>query len=136
MPDAFWESTDAKVYDSPSAGMDSGDEMTVVNDGVIEAYPILIFTAVDANQNFTLLNTTTGGVLTIGSNAFVPGTTITVDCQNGTVYLSDGISRAEISSAMADNTGYPFFQPGGNVLRYDSAFWAIGLHVEFRERSV
>lgn len=136
MPDVFWESTAETEIDSPSAGIDSGETLTIQNDGVAEAYPVILVTCVDSNSNFSLINDTTGGIITIGSNAFVPGTSIEIDCQNGTIYLSDGISRAEISSAMADNTGYLFFQPGENILRYDSAFGAIGLNITFRERSV
>lgn len=135
VPEVFWEGISFISVDSGSAGS-ANNEMLIVNNPSqkLVCYPIITITSENANSNINLLNVTTGGILTIGTNAFVPGTSIEIDCQNGLIWLSDGVTRVDIISALADNTGMLFLIPGDNVIKYESAFGPISIDISFRQK--
>lgn len=132
--DAFWEALTATVVESGSAGMENQDTLSCTNPGVVTVYPVITLEPTESNPNFSLINNTTDDIITIGSNSFVPGTSLEIDCQNGTVYLTNGSTRTEISSAIADGTGFLHLVPGANEILYESAHGAIHCEISYRRR--
>lgn len=132
--DTFWESTTETTVDSPSAGTENQDTLTCDNPGNVVVYPVITMTCDEPNSNFALYNETTDDVLAIGSNSFVPGATLEIDCQNGTVYLTNINTRTEISSAIGDGTGFLHLVPGENIIRYESGFGSVNIEIVYRRR--
>jgi phage-related protein len=134
MLDAYWEDITEVLVESESAGLATGETLVCNNEGDVNTYPVIEITPSAANSAFSLFNNTTDSVTTIGSSAFVPGTTITIDSRNGEIFLSDGVSQVEISSSLADGTGFMFLQPGTNSIEYDSAFGSVDIAIKYRQR--
>lgn len=132
--DTFWEQNTPTVVDAGSAGLENGDTLVCANPGVINVYPIITISPTEQNPNFYLFNLSSGDVIGLGSNSFVPGSTIEIDSKNGTVYLTVGSTRTEISSAIATGTGPLHLIPGDNNLRYASGYGPVNIEVSFRRR--
>ena len=120
--------------DSGSAGLDNGETLTCTNAGKITIYPVITVEPTELNQNFVIFNDTTDDVFTFSSSTFAPGTSLEIDCQNGTVYLTNGSTVTEVSNGIADGTGFLHLVPGANALRYVSAFGPVTMTVSFRRR--
>lgn len=136
MLDAHWEDVDEIVETSPTGGLDDTDTMTVNNDSYADAYPVITITPYEINTNFTIKNNTTGAQFTLGSSSFVPGAEFEIDCKNGTIYLTVGGARTEMSSALADGGGFIKLSPGDNEIEYNSVFGACDVEISFRRRYV
>ena len=134
MIDGFWEDLTLQSESSPSGGTASGETISVPNEGDDNSYPLIIVTPTDSNSNFSILNNTTSDIITIGSTAFVVGTTLEIDSRDGLLLLNDGNTKTEISFAIADGTGFMFLTPGTNVLQYDSNFGAVDIQVDYRQQ--
>ena len=132
--DTFWESLTDITVDPGSAAVENQETVACNNPGVVTVYPVITIEPTESNPNFTLYNETTDDLITIGSNSFVPGTSLIIDCRVGSVTLVSGSTNTEISSAIADGTGYLHFIPGVNTLRYDSAYGPVTLSVAYRRR--
>jgi phage-related protein len=104
------------------------------NVGAVDAYPVFIITALADNFEFSILNNRTQDKITIGTALFVAGAIITVDCQNGTIYLDDGLSQTEISYAIADGTGFLYLDLLDNELEYQSIFGNVDIQIKYRPR--
>lgn len=135
VPEVFWEGINQIEVVSESGGLANNETLVVTNPSKkIVCYPVITITSEEINSNITLQNVTTGGILTISTNTFVPGTSIEIDCRNGLIWLSDGVTRADILPALADNTGMLFLVPGDNDIKYLSVFGPINISIAFRER--
>ena len=130
----FWEASTAEEATSPSAGTDNGETLTCTNEGKITIYPVITVEPTELNQNFAIFNDTTDDVFTFSSSTFAPGTSLEIDCQNGTVYLTNGSTVTEVSNGIADGTGFLHLVPGANTLRYVSAFGPVSMTVSYRRR--
>ena len=134
MIDGHWEDNTANYVYSETAGISSGDTLTVNNSADIDCFPIITVEPYQVNTTFTIKNITTGALITLGSNNFSPGSDFVIDSQEGTVYLYIGNSIVELSSAMADGSGFIKLVPGVNELEYTSAYGDVDIEVEFRRR--
>ena len=134
LPETAWEDLTETTEISPSAGTASGEMLTVNNTGQIETYPVITITPTANNSAFTLFNNTTEDLITIGSNSFVPGTTLEIDAINGNLFLDNGVSKIEISSAIVDGTGFFSLARGQNIIQYDSNFGAVNITIAWRNR--
>jgi len=134
MLDGFWEDLFATVDQTATGGIANGESFLVDNDAQVETYPIITVSPYEDNSEFTLTNTTTDALMTLSSAGFVVGTQFIIDCQSGNIYLDDGISRVELSSAMADGSGFFTLAPGENTFSYTSLFGNVDISVEFRRR--
>jgi phage-related protein len=132
MIDSYFENYNVSTENWANAA--DSDTYLVTNIGAVDAFPIITITAQGDNFEFTILNQRTEGLITIGTNAFVLGTTIEIDCQNGTIYLDDTITRTEISHAIADGTGFFWFDLGDNTLEYQSIYGNADIVIEYRPR--
>lgn len=136
MLDGYWEDLEQTIVSSPTGGMSNNEVLSVNNSAVADTYPVIEITPYQANSEFTITNTTTGSAFTLGSSAFVVGTTFIVSSVNGTVYLDDGTTQVELSSALSDGSGMIKLIPGVNNLRYESSFGDVDVDVKFRKRFV
>lgn len=134
MLDSFWEDNTEVVVSSPTGGMDTGETLTVDNDSYIECYPVITITPYEINTDFTIRNITTGAAFILGSNSFVPGSIFTIDSQTGDITLELSGSSIEMSSALADGSGFIKLVPGENQIQYSSVFGAVDIEVTFRRR--
>lgn len=134
MIDAFWEDNDEISFSSPTGGMATGDSLTIDNTSYIECYPVITITPYETNTDFTIRNAVTGAAVTLGSNAFVPGTSFEIDSQSGTIYLITSSSRMEMSSALADGSGFIKLVPGENEIQYTSVFGDVDIEISYRRR--
>jgi len=134
LPEVAWEDLDEKTETSPSAGTGTGETIEVTNGGQLETYPVITVVPIAKNTKFTLFNNTIEDLITIQSNAFTVGTSIEIDAINGTVFLNDGTTRTEISSSVADRTGFFFLARGLNVISYESPFGKVDISIAFRNR--
>ena len=134
LPEVAWEDLTETIETSPSSGTASGESVEVNNTGQIETYPVIIIAPTAKNSDFTLFNDSIEDLITIGSNAFTVGTTIEIDAINGTVFLDDGTTRIEISSSVADGTGFFVLARGINVISYESPFGNVDIQIIFRNR--
>jgi hypothetical protein len=130
----FWESTTETEVDSGSAALDNGESLSCTNEGSITIYPVITVEPTELNQNFAIFNDTTADLFTFSSSSFAPGTTLEIDCREGTVYLTNGSTVTEVSNGIADGTGFLHLVPGVNSLRYVSAFGPVTMTVSFRRR--
>ena len=133
MLDAHWEDLE-EIRISITGGLSSGQVLLVNNDSFVECYPIIKIRPLAANSDVTIRNKTTGDGLVLGSNNFVPGNEFIIDNQNGTIFLSDGISQVENSVAMSDGSGFIYLAPGQNDILYESIFGDIEIDIIFRRR--
>lgn len=134
MVESFWEDSAATEVESESAGLATGESLQCENIGDVDCYPIIAIMPQSINSAFSLINNTTNDILTIGTNSFVPGISMIVDCQLGEIYLDDGTSQIEISASIADGSGFLFLAPGINDIQYDSSFDNIDITIEFKNR--
>jgi len=134
MIESYWEDLTAIESSSGSGGLATGETLIISNTGVVNIYPVITLSPYSNNSAFSLINNTTNDIITIGSTAFVPGTELEIDAQEGTLYLSDGTTRTEISSAIADGSGFFFIAPGDNTISYDSVFGNINITISYRIR--
>lgn len=134
MLDAFWEDNTENVISSPTGGLASGDILTIDNDSYIECYPIITITPYEINTDLTIRNITTGAAFILGSNSFVPGSQFIINSQTGEITLELSGSSIEMSSALADGSGFIKLIPGENQLQYSSVFGDVDIEVAFRRR--
>jgi len=106
----------------------------ITNVGAADVFPVITIVAQGNNFEFSIINQRTLDTIKIGTNLFVLGTTITIDCQNGTVYIDDTITRTEISSAIGDGTGFIYLDLGDNTLQYQSVYGNADITIEYRPR--
>lgn len=132
--DAFWEKITATEVDSGTLALENQDTLSCPNPGVVTVYPIITVIPAESNRTFSLINNTADDIMTIASNSFVPGTSIEIDARDETVYLINGNTRTEISSAVADGTGFLHLLPGENEIQYESAYGAVTCTVSYRRR--
>lgn len=120
---------------TPTGGSLANNESFVVNNGgYVNSYPVFKLRPAQQNTDFLVRNETTGAAFLLGSNSFLPGTEFIVDCQNGTIFLSNGVTQVEQSIALADGSGMIFLQPGNNEIAYESIFGSVEIDVLFRRR--
>lgn len=132
--DTFWEATEATEVTSPTAGTENQGTLTCNNPRKVTAYPIITITPSESNLNFALFNETMDDVFTFSSSSFVPGSSLEINSQDLTVYLTNIGTRTEVSSGIADGTGFLELQPGQNIIRYESAYGAVDITISYRER--
>lgn len=134
MIESYWEDLVATEESSPSTGTPSGGTLSAENTGSVETFPIITISPTANNNAFTLFNNTIEDLISIGSSGFVPGTTITIDAQEGTVLLSDGTTSTDIDFTVADGTGFFVLAPGVNEIEYTSSFGSADITIEWRNR--
>ena len=134
MLDGFWEDLFSTTDTTGTGGIANDQTINIDNDAKIDAYPIITVAPYGDNSEFTLTNTTTDGLMTLSTAGFVIGTQFIIDCQTGDIFLDDGITRVELSSAMADGSGFFTLVPGVNTFKYTSLFGNVDLSFEFRRR--
>jgi len=134
MVESYWEDLLETEVSSPSALTPSGGTLSANNLGAVEAYPIITISPAANNSAFTLFNNTIEDLISIGSTAFVPGTTITIDAQLGTVKISDGTTETDISFTVSDGTGFFSLASGVNVIEYESSFGSADITITWRNR--
>lgn len=134
MLSGLWEDAEENKITSPSSNTSNGEGFTIDNDADFPCFPVIRIQAMSANPIFTFRNDTTGAQFTISSNSFVFGTEFIIDCTEGTVYLSDGITQVENSFSMADGSGFISFVPGENILTYESAHGAAFITITYRKK--
>lgn len=132
MNDVFWEDLTSSTVSSETGGLSTGESLTVNNTGNLNIYPIITVTAKSSNSLFSITNQANDDKIEIGSNAFTVSDQFIIDCENGTLYLDDGVSSVESSAAISDGTGFIKLIPGNNILLYESALGDIDLDVEYR----
>lgn len=136
MMDAHWEDLEEIVEASPTGGLADGETMIITNNSYFDAYPVITISPAAINTDFTIKNNTTGAQFTLGSSSFVPGAEFEIDCKNGTIYLTVGGARTEMSSALADGGGFIKLTPGENEIQYNSVFGACDIEISYRRRYV
>ena len=104
----------------------------ITNSGLVDAFPVITVTALADNAEFSIINQNTEDSITIGTNLFTTGIIVTIDCVNGNVTLSDGVTEIDISYAIADGTGFIFFDLDANVLEYQSIYGNVNINIEYR----
>lgn len=134
MLDGHWEDLDETIVGSDSNGLANGESITVTNDANVECYPIFTIAPYMDNSEFSIINNTTGALFTLSTAGFIVGTEFIVNGQTGKIFLSDGISQTELSSALVDGSGIINFVPGENQILYESIFGAVDVQIEFRRR--
>lgn len=134
MLDGHWEDEDETIDYSETGGMATSENITIDNDSDVDCYPIFRIVPYESNPEFTIRNLTTAASFTLGSTAFVPGTEFIIDAQLGTIYLSVASSQIELSSALADGSGFIKFIPGNNQLEYSSLYGLVDIEIEYRKR--
>lgn len=134
MVESYWEDETSQVVESESGGTASGDILECENEGSGYAWPIITVEALASNSLFTLFNETTQDLITVSTSLFSVGDIIAIDCQNGTIILESNGRTTDISSAIADGTGFLYLQPGENEIKYESAFGAVNISIEWRSR--
>jgi len=132
MLDAYFENINVSTQNWTGATPNS--TFNINNVSAVDVYPIITITPAANNLLFSIVNQTTQDSISISSAAFVPGTTITIDSQLGTVYLDDGITQTEISSAVGDGTGFFYLDRGNNVLQYQSLYGNADIVITYRPR--
>lgn len=132
--DGLWEDLTPVVTGTPSGGVSDNDNFAIFNDSSLDAYPAITVQTDDVNSEFSLINNTNGGVITIGSSGVNPAVTVIIDSTTGDVLLNDGISTVEISASMTDGSGMPFLSPGNNSYTYRSLFGSANFSFSFRRR--
>lgn len=134
MTDAFWEGVDEIVEGTDTTPLENGQSVEVNNPGVVNAYPVIRLSVTEANTDLSLVNLTTGDLFRIGSSALIPGVELVIDSIEGTCYLDDGITQTEVSSAIADGSGFMYLAPGVNNIQYESLFGDVNIEIAFRRR--
>lgn len=136
LPEVAWEDIDETVETSPSSLTDTGETISVENKGQLETYPIITIIPTAKNTAFTIFNNTIDDLISIGSGGFTVGTTIEINglVTNGEVLLDDGNTTTEISSAVADRTGFFVLAKGVNEIEYESAFGKVDIEIRWRNR--
>ncbi len=134
MVETYWEDLIEKEDESGTGGIVTGETFNIDNEGEVDLFPIFEITPTANNSAFSIFNNTTNDIITVGSTAFVPGTTLIIDSQEGSVVLDNGSTQIEISSAIGRGTGFLFLAPGVNTLQYESAFGAVNITTKFRQR--
>ena len=130
MLDAFFENNNVQTISWLNAA-NLGTKL-VTNSGLVDAFPVITVTALANNAEFSIINQETQDSITIGTNLFTTGIVIIIDCVNGTVTLSDGVTDLDISYAIADGTGFIFFDRGDNLLEYQSIYGNVDISIEYR----
>jgi phage-related protein len=134
MVDGHWEDEDETVVYSPTGGLADGDSIIINIPSYVECYPIIKISPTETNTDFTIRNLLTGAAFVLGSASFVVGTEFIIDSQLGTIYLDDGTTMTEMSSALADGSGFIKLIPGNNEIQYSSAFGEVDVEISYRER--
>lgn len=135
MLDSYWEDLNAQYVYSDSDGIATNGELTIINDGEADCYPIIRIAALASNSDFTLTNTTLRISTRMGTNSFVLGTTIILDSINGTMMLDSGSgSQSNIADALFNGTGHIRFSRGTNTIRYQSIYGSVEIEIEYRRR--
>lgn len=112
----------------------TGNTKLITNIGRADVFPIITVTALADINEFTLTNERTQDAITIGTTAFVTNTVITIDCVNGKATLYDGITTTDIGYAVADGTGFFYFDLGDNTLRYNSLYGNVTMSIKYRPK--
>jgi phage-related protein len=134
MVDGHWEDEDETIVYSPTGGLADGDSITINIPSYVECYPVIEIIPYETNTDFTIRNILTGAAFVLGSSSFVVGTKFIVNSKTGTIYLDDGTTQTEMSSALADGSGFIKLIPGDNEIQYSSAFGAVDIEITYRER--
>lgn len=132
MVDSYFENFN--VSTSTYLNVATTNTFLITNSGLVDAFPIIKVTAKATINEFTLINQRTQDQITIGTTAFVTNTVITIDCIDGTAKLDDGITITDISYAIADGTGFIYFDLGDNTIEYQSLYGNVDITVEYRPR--
>lgn len=127
MLDGYWEDTTAQSSLSVTGGLTNGETMTVNNGGNFTCYPIITITALQDNPDLTFTNDTISGGFRIVSNAFLQGSQLVVDCQEGTFQL-DGVD----ATPFLESGGFLFLIPGNNTFEYTSQHGGISVLITWR----
>jgi hypothetical protein len=135
MPCSAWEDlNEIEVVNATGSPLASDDTINLNVSSIMEVYPVISITTDAPTPDFVLSNESNGGAISIGTNGFIPGTTLTMDSIKGRIELDDGVSVSEISHALADGYGFLFLMPGQNVIKYNSAFGNINISIKYRGR--
>tara|TARA_Y100000310_G_scaffold338183_1_gene427137 strand:+ start:4733 stop:5779 length:1047 start_codon:yes stop_codon:yes gene_type:complete len=101
-------------------------EVTVTTLGNVDVYPEIVVTGVlnagGSNNPFTITNNTDSRQIEINDNGFVAGTSVRIDCENGTVYRTNEkiVDVGEIYNVLGvlrikSNPGLFNYSTGGNI---------------------
>lgn len=132
MLDGHWEDYIATIIEET---ISNNDEVIVENTSYAICYPIITLEPTSLNANFILRNLKTGGALELSSNSFVSGSKFIIDSTNeGTIFLDNGISIVESSNSLTDGSGFLYFEPGTNKIKYESFYGDIDIKIEYRKR--
>ncbi len=130
-----WEDLTEQTASSITGGIDNDETINIDNDAELKTYPIFVVSPVLSTINqFTIRNTTNGAACRITAGNFAVGTTITIDAVAGTIFLSDGTTDIESSSALANRFGFIIFDPDVNVIKYQSAYGAVDMTIKWRRQ--
>ncbi len=111
--------------------MSNNEEITVTNNSLFDAYPILTMEAQDNVSNFIFTNETLGGGFKLVSNDFVSGAVMVMNSTTGSLLIDDVERSSSINSG-----GFIRLQAGDNVLKYQSDFGESLVKLEWRGRYV
>lgn len=135
---AAWEDLTENEETSPSGGTADGESITVsVNDLPTDC--IIIIEPISSTiSEFTLRNSANGAAITVSAANLVVGASLEIDgtALGGTVKLtSSGGIITDVSSSVADNTGFIPLVPGNNIITYTSVYGDANIIIKWRNRN-
>lgn len=133
--DGAWESIDEFTNDEYGEQVNHKDVLFFQNSEILDAWPTFELEAQSTNTEFALISENTGAVFRLGESQFVAGAKVTLSSVTGSVLLiAPGEDAVDVRQKMADNTGFLFFAPGENRIRYESLYGSVNLTCRYRLR--
>jgi hypothetical protein len=135
---SVWEDITESEQSSPSGGTATGETITVTPTGLPTDCIITIVPISTTLTEFTLRNAANGAAITVAAANLATGFSLEIDgtALGGTVKLtSPGGTVTDVSSAVADNTGFIPLIPGSNVITYTSAYGSADITIKWRNRA-
>jgi len=135
---AVWEDTTENEESSPSGGTADSETITVSADDLPTDCIIIIEPISSTISEFTLRNSANGAAITVSAANLIVGASLEINgtALGGTVELtSSGGIITDVSSSVADNTGFIPLVPGDNVITYTSAYGDVNITIKWRNRN-
>ena len=114
---AVWEDISEQTLED-TAGITNGDTITIENTGLLEAFPVFTFTALNTVETIRIKNSTNGQFFTYSNLGFSAGSVLIVDGTGDEFIVTlDGV---DTTFALLDGSTPIELDPGTSILEYES----------------